>query len=132
MVTALLLLALGGCPEGCVGTATAAAYREAWIVWEQRARDERSAHETTRAELAVCRARVDEAKTATELARAEGISRSSRTWLAVGAALAGAGAGMAGIGVALDDPARQPVVLGGVGAVLAGVLVGAVTLVVEP
>lgn len=133
MVTGVVLaLVLGACPEGCVGTATAAAHREAWIVWEKKARDERSAHQTTRVELDVCRAEAAEAKAETRLSEAQGVSRASRRALAVGAALVGAGAVAVGAGTALDDPYRKPVAIGGLGAVVAGIVTGAITLLLEP
>ena len=129
MVTGLVLaLAL----TGQVDTSTAAAYQAAAIEWRRRAKDERSAHQTTRLALDVCRARVTEAQAERDLASAEGVSRGSRLALAIGAGLAGAGASVAGVGVALDNPQRQPVVIVGLSALVVGVITGAVALIADP
>ena len=89
MVTVALVALLSAQP---VDTSTAATYQAAAILWRQRAKDERSAHQTTEARLQATIATLGECQARTELERAQRVSRTSRTWLAVGAGVAGLGA----------------------------------------
>lgn len=130
MVSATLLLVLAGaCPDGCVGTATAAAYREASITWRQNAKNERSAHKTTREALAVCFEERADTQGQAAAAAAAGVSRGSRIALAVAGVAAGAGAAVGGAGLLEGNDA-----VAGVGLVTAGVAAVAalVVLLVDP
>ena len=107
-----------------VDTSTAATYQAAAILWRQRAKDERSAHQTTQARLEATIASLGECQARTELERVERVSRTSRTWLAVGAGVAGLGAG---VGVAGLATGKESAALGGLAGVLVGGLLGSVS-----
>lgn len=130
MVSAALLLVLAGaCPDGCVGTATAATYRDAAVLWRQRAKDERSTHRTTRAALEVCREEAADVEGELAAARAAGVSRSSRVALTLLGVLGGAGAASGGAGLLSGRDAVAGVGLAAAGAAAIGALV---VLLVEP
>ena len=107
-----------------VDTSTAATYQAAAILWRQRAKDERSAHQTTQARLQSTIASLSECEARTELERAERVSRASRTWLAVGVGVAGVGAGVGIAGLATGE---ERVALGGLVGVLVGGILGSVS-----
>ena len=107
-----------------VDTSTAATYQQAAILWRQRAKDERSAHETTQARLQATIASLGECQARSELERVERVSRTSRTWLAVGAGVAGVGAG---VGVAGLVTGEERAALGGLVGVLVGGILGGVS-----
>ena len=107
-----------------VDTSTAATYQQAAILWRQRAKDERSAHQTTEARLQSTIATLGECEARTELERVERVSRTSRTWLAVGAGVAGLGAGVGVAGLAAGE---ERAALGGLVGVLVGGLLGSVS-----
>ena len=107
-----------------VDTSTAATYQAAAILWRQRAKDERSAHQTTQARLQATIASLGECQARTELERVERVSRTSRTWLAVGAGVAGLGAGVGVAGVATGE---ERAALGGLVGVLIGGILGGVS-----
>lgn len=107
-----------------VDTSTAATYQAAAILWRQRAKDERSAHQTTQARLEATIASLGECQARTELERTQRVSRTSRTWLAVGAGVAGLGAG---VGVAGLATGKESAALGGLAGVLVGGLLGSVS-----
>lgn len=126
-VIAPLLLSLAtACPVGCVGTATAAEYQAAAVLWRQRTKDERSRHTTTRERLAVATASA--ALHRAELAQAQAPDP-TLAWVAVTAAITGAGLGAAGVGaVSLDGRTREAVVGGGLVSATVAAIVGAVIL----
>ena len=105
-----------------VDTSTVATYQAAAILWRQRAKDERSAHQTTEARLQATIASLEECQARTELERVERVSRTSRTWLAVGAGVAGLGAGVGVAGVATGE--ERAAVGGLVGVLIGGILGG--------
>ena len=107
-----------------VDTSTAATYQAAAILWRQRAKDERSAHQTTQARLEATIASLDECQARSELERVERVSRTSRTWLAVGAGVAGLGAGVGVAGLATGE---ERAALGGLVSVLVGGILGSVS-----
>ncbi len=107
-----------------VDTSTAATYQAAAILWRQRAKDERSAHQTTQAKLQATIASLGECQARTEVERVERVSRTSRTWLAVGAGVAGLGAGVGVAGLATGE---ERAALGGLVGVLVGGLLGSVS-----
>ena len=107
-----------------VDTSTAATYQAAAILWRQRAKDERSAHQTTQARLEATIASLGECQARTELERTQRVSRTSRTWLAVGAGVAGLGAGVGVAGLATGE---ERAALGGLVGVLVGSILGGVS-----
>lgn len=107
-----------------VDTSTAATYQAAAILWRQRAKDERSAHQTTQARLQVTIASLRECEARTELERTQRVSRASRTWLAVGAGVAGLGVGVGVAGLATGE---ERATLGGLVGVLVGGILGGVS-----
>ena len=121
MVTVALVALLSAQP---VDTSTAATYQAAAILWRQRAKDERSAHQTTEARLEATIASLGECQARTKLERTQRVSRTSRTWLAVGAGVAGLGAGVGVAGLATGE---ERAALGGLVGVLVGGILGSVS-----